>query len=273
MKQLAARPRGSTIAEHGSPTLADPRAAFDLTPVAIPDLERLNGGPRYRGGIDGLRDGVLGGWAIDLVCPKWPLALAFEADGIPLGTAITSILREDLASRVPQNHAGFSVPLRQWNEAARRQLIGRIEAAPEHELIQPCRLSVALGDGDSRIFVGSFGVTQGDLLAQLRDAAAREGLVVTAVASADLAHRKSGARFRGGIDWLRNRVLSGWAIDLVDPDRPLRLTLAAEDVVIGTAETSVRRHDLEPWLGDNRVGFRIDLRQFDDEGLRQVIDR
>ena len=83
------------------------------------------------------------------------------------------------------------------------------------------------------------------------------------VATPDLRHLDSNPRFRGGIDWFRDGVLSGWAIDLAHPTEPVPLTLVSSGAVMAITQTSIGRADLQPFVRDNIAGFWIEPGMWD----------
>jgi len=275
-----------------------PRKALDEHAPAIAALKNRDSGPRFRGGVDQLKEGRLSGWAIDLLDPCSGTRAKFILEGVALGEVTTSIRRVGLDPYVPGNLAGFAVDLWQWGEDGPKQVIAFLESLPEEMLESPCSLLVSLGADSSSFDVDRLGIDRADLLAQLEFATPSPLLVGTVTASAStlpesfevpvgpgaapeldqhapaipsLVNLRSGAQFRGGVDHLRDGRLSGWAIDLVDPRKPASIKLTVEGVVFGEAATSAPRVELDSYVPGNVAGFVVDLWQWGETGPAKVI--
>ena len=144
---------------------------YEVTVDAIPDLAHLDAGPRFRGGIDWFKDATLSGWAIDLTQPRSGIAITIVAEGIILAESETSIGRLDLEPFVRNNFAGFRIDFRLMDESDQQQVVELLTVA---DPMLPCDLVVRLGDGASRIELGRYGVTKGDVLAQILTALAEQ---------------------------------------------------------------------------------------------------
>ncbi len=234
---------------------------------ASADLADLSSGPRFRGGLDGLRDGKLSGWVVDLRRPAASLEVTLTAEGILLKTLATAIARRDLPPSLAPNVAGFQFDFTRLDPVATAAAAAKLESLGEEELAAPADLRVAVAGGPE-IDATELGMTR----RALRDSLVpRHKLDAQAPAISSLETLASGPRFRGGIDQLKDGCLSGWAIDLADPQTETPFELIAEGVVLGRAATSLRRFDLEPYVAGNRAGFVIDLWQWGEEGPRKVI--
>src|ERR1700734_4112535 len=83
-----------------------PHPVFEETEEASSLLFELTSGPRYRGGLDGWKDGVLSGWAIDVAEPQRAVSLALEAGRRSLAVFAADRHRRDLGALFPDNVAG-----------------------------------------------------------------------------------------------------------------------------------------------------------------------
>lgn len=155
------------LAPAPAPFHAPAQPALNLVNSAGPGLDSPFSGARYRVGLDYFADGVLKGWAADLIRPQASLKIALVADGAELDRALTSQPRPDLFELLPKNVAGFSFDLRAWPNERLQQLERRIAETPGRPSANACRLILALGDGPATIGLGQFGVSDGDLAGQI----------------------------------------------------------------------------------------------------------
>ncbi len=149
-----------------APRRASAQPAPDLVHAAAADLDDLSSGARFRLAVDSFRDGVLKGWAVDLIQPGSPLRVMAAVDGVELDRTMTSDHRPDLAGPLPKNVAGYVFDLRSWPNDRLQSLERRITASGR-PASAPCRLILALGDGSVSIGLDAFGLTDGDLAGQI----------------------------------------------------------------------------------------------------------
>ena len=156
--------QAATRRASAQPAPAQP--APDLGRAAAVDLDNLSSGARFRLGFDSFKDGVLQGWAIDLIQPGAPLRVVVAVDGVELDRTMTSEHRPDLAGQLPENVAGYAFDLRSWPND-RLQRLERHIVASGRPASAPCRLILALGEGAVAIGLDRFGLTDGDLAGQI----------------------------------------------------------------------------------------------------------
>ena len=137
------------------------------TAAAVADLDWLDGGPPYRGGVDHLQLPFLSGWALDLREPGRVVGVAVLVDGIPLVRCEARENRDDIARYVPGARPGFRVDLQLAapdDLAAAVAGLLRLDAAA---LARPAPLTLRLDD-EAVLARGALGeISGGELLALL----------------------------------------------------------------------------------------------------------
>jgi hypothetical protein len=128
-------------------------------------------GPRYIAGLDGLADGKLKGWAIDLVNPRVAVELRLEAKGEPLLSFATNEHREDIASVLEGNIAGFTIDLRELEPGVSKALADSLKDVSFEAPPPPRLVALRVLADNSLIDFGAFGLTVGDILRALSKAA------------------------------------------------------------------------------------------------------
>ena len=100
------------VARSRATTATGPHPVFEETEEASSLLFELTSGPRYRGGLDGWKDGVLSGWAIDVDRSSAGASrLRWRRGGGPWRYSRPIGIRRDLAALFPDNVAGFALEL------------------------------------------------------------------------------------------------------------------------------------------------------------------
>jgi hypothetical protein len=263
-----------------APALTDSEDA----PGALRDLTH---GPRYRGAIYSWRQGVLSGWAVDLLHPTSPVRVALEAAGRVILEAETGEARPDLFGPLPGNVAGFSLDLGAAAPDALGAMEATLAAAPPSALVEPGLLALRLAGQGPRIDLGRNGVSVRKALGECRAARAKLAppaprepeptspppLAPASAPLPELAQTQpdippppsprreigGGLRYVAGIEGLAESRLTGWAVDLLNPRAAVSLRLEVKGEVILALRTSEHRADIGAVLEGNVAGFALDL--------------
>lgn len=177
---------------------------------------------RYRGSVDGLNNGELFGWAIDIQNSDLPVPLGLFSNDTLIATAEAGEFREDLLrAGIGSGKGGFRFPISR--DVAKR--IG--------ELGGECH--VAHRD-DRNAIIGHFAFTS--------------DLLVSAVRS----------RVKCHIDHRSKERIDGWCVDLDAPDRQIVVGLYVAGELRATALANVFREDIKSaGIGTGQHGFRLDV--------------
>lgn len=122
-----------------------------LTELASSDLQRIDVGPRFRGGIDFLRNLTLRGWVVDLFYPKKPLDVTLFIEGVAVWEETTSIRRRDLERFLPGNVAGFAMKLSSHLELGAYELLHQLRSLPIGSLETSPEIYVKITGFGSRV--------------------------------------------------------------------------------------------------------------------------
>lgn len=87
----------------------------------------------------------------------------------------------------------------------------------------------------------------------------------------DLGNLTRGARFRGGIDGIKNECLPGWCVDLRGKPGELHLRAVLEGEEVETFRNNQLRKDLTDFLPDAHCGFAINPRRWNSAILKRLI--
>lgn len=98
-------------------------------------------------------------------------------------------------------------------------------------------------------------------------------ITASSVAIADLEHCEAGPPYRGGVDHLQLPILSGWALDLRDPDRSVGVTVLVDGVPLVRCEAKEARGDIARFVPGTRPGFRVDLHRIVAADLAAAVAR
>lgn len=85
------------------------------------------------------------------------------------------------------------------------------------------------------------------------------------IAIGGLGDCSGGTRFQAQCDAFRGGKLSGWAVDLEQPDAAVKVTLVVEGLILNQQRTAILREDVLPWLSPNCAGFEFTLSECDLE--------
>ena len=270
--------RKGAFADGRAPTLRisseESQISFEESDDAPGSLGDLRGGARFRAGLEGWRQGLLSGWAVDLAAPSQPLALALEFCGRTIAETATGAHRRPLADALPGNVAGFAFDLTGLTDAALTELEGELRRAePGGET-----LALRLGRDGPRVDLSRRGLDAAQALADLRSlragvrpAQSNGSAFDDGGASDDLDNLAGGARYRGGFEGLFGAALKGWAVDLKHPAAPVEVKIEAEGRVIATARTSEPRADLASRFRKNVAGFAIDLAALPRDAIETLL--
>lgn len=73
--------------------------------------------------------------------------------------------------------------------------------------------------------------------------------------------RKQGKELKGHIDKYEGGIVHGWACDLAQPDKPLKVQIYSKQGSLGEGTADIFRNDLkEAGIGDGRKAFRVKVR-------------
>jgi hypothetical protein len=234
-----------------APALTDSEDA----PGALRDLTH---GPRYRGAIYSWRQGVLSGWAVDLLHPTSPVRVALEAAGRVILEAETGEARPDLFGPLPGNSAGFALDLGAAAPEALEAMEAALASAPPSTLVEPSLLTLRLAGQGPRIDLGRNGVSVRKALGECR---ATRDRIAASPAPPPAARREigGGLRYVAGIEGLAESRLTGWAVDLLKPRAAVSLRLEVKGEAVLALRTSEHRADIGAVLEGNVAGFSLDL--------------
>src|SRR5580658_411582 len=129
------------VASDGSDGL---HPAFEETEEASSLLFEVTSGPRYRGGLDGWKDGVLSGWAIDLADPRRAIVLALETGSRSLAVFAADRHWRDLAALFPDNVAGFAFEFASLPTETLAEIERALGEAPATKPLDPRALTLRL---------------------------------------------------------------------------------------------------------------------------------
>ncbi len=255
---------------------------FFISDQAPSSLDWQNGGSLFRGGFDFVTSGRIRGWAIRVDRPRSPVNLQIHVAGVLFGDAATEHHRSDLAHAAPGNLAGFDLSLSQWGLSQARSALERLQNMSEAELAAPADLAVVFAGQPSRIAAATLGLTNRALHRQLEAvlamtadpaaffASARPSLDLAPMAAPGLDDLTVGARYRLGLDFFKDGVLQGWAVDLVQPQKPLKIAVMSDGEQLDLIQTSAPRPDFFSILPNNVVAFSLDLRKWPSERLQKL---
>jgi len=273
-------------APRDEPTGSNP--GFAETEEASSLLFELTSGPRYRGGLDGWKDGVLSGWAIDLADPRRATSLALETSRRRLAAFTADKHRRDLAALFPDNVAGFELELASLPAETLAEIERALGQAPPTKPLDPGALTLRLDGDGPRIDLGRSGITARKVLAQCRLArgprdAARAPIIAetkksTEVGPAEAALPSRGAsgdafgkpRFLAGVDGVFGPMLKGWAVDLSDPRTPVALRLIVDGEPIAELATTDHRAEIASVLAGNVAGFSLNLAALPEPAIEAI---
>ncbi|HZH46686.1 MAG TPA: glycosyltransferase, partial [Roseococcus sp.] len=135
--------------------------------TTVADLERLDAGPPYRGGLDHLQLPYLSGWAIDLRDPGRVVGVVVLVDGLPLVHCEARERRDDIARFVPSARPGFRVDLLAAAPGALAAVVGRLLRLDAAALAAPAPIALRLDD-EAKLLGGTLRELSGaELLALL----------------------------------------------------------------------------------------------------------
>jgi hypothetical protein len=268
------------------------KSSYRIWDFAESSLERIDRGSLFRGGLDFLIDGKLRGWALSMAAPNAPVRLRIWIAGVPLGEIETFRRREDLERFVPDNVAGFDISLTHWGQDGLRGVLARLQALGRAELGKPADIRVELVGYPTRLGSHGLELTSRGLKSQLESLlgvpavaepapairpwaataapASSPGLVVTELADTSFERLDAGSRYRAALDYLKDGVLKGWAVDLLNPQGSLRLCLSSGGVDLDITAGAEFRQDLDGLVPGNKAGFLFDFRSWPDGKLRAL---
>ncbi len=272
-------------APRGEPSA--PNVVFEETEEASSLLFELASGPRYRGGLDGWKDGVLSGWAIDLADPRRAISLALESGGRYLALFKADRHKRDLAALFPDNVAGFALELADLPTETLAEIERAIGDAPPTKPLDFRALTLRLDGDGPRIDLGRSGITARKALAQCRLArGSSDGPPApppamkkpSGAAPAEVALPSRGEagdafakpRFLAGVDGIFGPILRGWAVDLSEPKTPVALRLLADGEPIVEFATNQHRAEIASVLVDNVAGFSLNLAELPEPAIEAI---
>lgn len=132
-----------------------------------PDLSELSFGPKFRGGLDGIRDGHIVGWIIDLERRDAPTDVNLIVEGVAFGTRSTFIRRLDIEPFVGDNTAGFDIELWSFRRSLLIASIRKLQGMSDAQLDGPCDVRLVVDEGPVAIEAGHFGISRRNLLEEL----------------------------------------------------------------------------------------------------------
>ncbi len=298
-------PRGASLNKklsvRGVASRAKPSAPgkFIIAEVAPSSLKPLNAGSLFRAGVDPLTAGKMRGWALRLDKPAETVRLTLSVAGIAFGEIETGLPRPDLDKDLPGNVAGFEFALTQWGLEQPLEALNKLRAMDGAELAAPADINLVFADQPSRIDLSALAPSNRALRDQIGSALAasfetpsapaapRRASVQPApaqpkpaqpkpapelghAAATDLDDLSSGARFRLGLDFFKDGVLKGWAVDLIQPGAPLRVVAAVDGVELDRTMTSEHRSAMARLLPENVAGYVFDLRSWPNDRLQRL---
>ncbi len=259
---------------------------FIIAEVASSSLEPLGAGSLFRAGVDSLAAGRMRGWALRLDKPGEPVRLKLSVAGIAFGEIETGRPRPDLEKSLPGNVAGFEFALTGWGLEHPMAALNTLRAMDAAELAAPAEISLVFAEQPSRIDLSALALSHQALRDQLGAALAAafdtpsspsqgpdlspRASDLTLAAAVGLDEPSSCARFRLGLDDFGDGVLKGWAVDLAQPDAPLRVMAAFDGVELDRTMTSQHRPDLAGKLPKNVAGYVFDLRSWPNDRLERL---
>ena len=259
---------------------------FIIAEVASSSLEPLGAGSLFRAGVDSLAAGRMRGWALRLDKPGEPVRLKLSVAGIAFGEIETGRPRPDLEKSLPGNVAGFEFALTGWGLEQPMAALNMLRAMDAAKMAAPAEISLVFAGQPSRIDLSALALSNQALRDQLGAALAAafdtpssppqgpdrspRASDLALAAAAGLDEPSSRARFRLGLDHFRDGVLKGWAVDLAQPDAPLKLTAGLDGVELDRTMTSQHRPDLAGRLPKNVAGYVFDLRSWPNERLERI---
>ena len=137
---------------------------LDQLDSPISDLSDLVFGPRLRGALDGLRNGHIIGWVIDLQDRMTPLDVELIVEGATFGKRSTYIPRLDISQLVGDNVAGFDIDLWSFRRSLVLATIRKLLALSDLELDGHCDLRLNVGDETVTIEANNFNICRRRLL-------------------------------------------------------------------------------------------------------------